>query len=108
MLHVCHVRFSLEELIELCVGYVNMEPPQYDLVIADCDEALKLDVMYIKTLNRRGMALESLQRYEEALRGKVDFPSHFKLLTSYQDFTSRLQPSLKNSPTKILRRPSSV
>ncbi|KAG6895158.1 hypothetical protein C0992_002875 [Termitomyces sp. T32_za158] len=48
--------------------YVNMQPPQYDLVIADCDEALKLDVMYIKALNRRAMAYESLHRYEEALR----------------------------------------
>ncbi|KAG6885324.1 hypothetical protein C0993_003171 [Termitomyces sp. T159_Od127] len=48
--------------------YVNMDPPQYDLVVADCDEALKLDVMYIKALNRRAMALESLHRYEEALR----------------------------------------
>ncbi|KAG6889473.1 hypothetical protein C0995_001000 [Termitomyces sp. Mi166 len=48
--------------------YVNMQPPQYDLVVADCDEALKLDVMYIKALNRRAMALECLHRYEEALR----------------------------------------
>ncbi|KAH0580575.1 hypothetical protein H2248_002070 [Termitomyces sp. 'cryptogamus'] len=48
--------------------YVNMEPPQYELVVSDCDEALKLDNTYIKALNRRAMAFESLHRYEEALR----------------------------------------
>lgn len=65
---------------ESCAGYVNMEPPQYDLVIADCDEALKLDVMYIKALNRRAMAFESLHRFEEALRGNVDSPPQFSRL----------------------------
>ncbi|RDB21749.1 Mitochondrial import receptor subunit tom70 [Hypsizygus marmoreus] len=48
--------------------YVNMTPPQHELVISDCDEALKLDSNYVKALNRRGNALESLERYEEALR----------------------------------------
>ncbi len=49
--------------------YVSMEPPQHEIVIADCDEALKLDSHYVKALNRRGTALEALERYEEALRG---------------------------------------
>lgn len=46
-----------------------MVPPQHDLVVRDCDEALKLDINYIKALNRRAIALEGLERYEEALRG---------------------------------------
>ena len=46
-----------------------MVPPKHDLVVQDCDEALKLDIAYVKALNRRAMALEGLERYEEALRG---------------------------------------
>ena len=49
--------------------YVNMEPPQHERVVEDCDEALKLDSRYVKALNRRATALEALERYEEALRG---------------------------------------
>jgi len=48
--------------------YVNMTPPKHDLVINDCDEALKLDPKYVKALNRRGLALEGLEKYQEALR----------------------------------------
>lgn len=51
------------------IGYVNMSPPNYEKVIDDCTEALKLDINYIKALNRRATALESLERYKEALRG---------------------------------------
>ncbi|KDQ12562.1 hypothetical protein BOTBODRAFT_112628 [Botryobasidium botryosum FD-172 SS1] len=48
--------------------YVNSIPPQFDMVVKDCDEALKLDPSYVKALNRRGTALESLGRFEEAVR----------------------------------------
>ncbi|KAF8574467.1 TPR-like protein [Ramaria rubella] len=48
--------------------YVNMSPPKHDLVVKDCDEALKLDAMYVKALNRRAAALEALNRHHEALR----------------------------------------
>ncbi|GLB42705.1 putative tetratricopeptide repeat [Lyophyllum shimeji] len=48
--------------------YVNMQPPQLDLVVEDCDAALKLDSNYVKALNRRAIALEGLDRLDEALR----------------------------------------
>jgi hypothetical protein len=56
-------------LSELLSGYMNMQPPKYELVVADCDSALALDKRYEKALNRRANALEALERYEEALRG---------------------------------------
>ena len=46
-----------------------MSPPQYERVVADCDDALRQDPNYVKALNRRATALESLSRYEGALRG---------------------------------------
>ena len=52
------------------LGYVNMSPPQHEMVVEDCNEALKLDIKYVKALNRRAGALEALERYEEALRGR--------------------------------------
>ncbi|OJA17379.1 hypothetical protein AZE42_10968 [Rhizopogon vesiculosus] len=48
--------------------YMNMSPPKYELVVQDCDEALRADTNYVKALNRRANALEALSRYEEALR----------------------------------------
>jgi hypothetical protein len=53
------------------IGYINMSPPKHELVVEDCDEALKLDSSYVKALNRRALALEGLERYEESLRGMV-------------------------------------
>lgn len=50
-------------------GYVNYSPPQHDRVVADCDEALRIDPTYVKALNRRANALEALGRLEEAVRG---------------------------------------
>ncbi|KXN81918.1 Mitochondrial import receptor subunit tom-70 [Leucoagaricus sp. SymC.cos] len=47
--------------------YVNMSPPQHEKVVADCDEALRLDRTYVKALNRRGLAHENLGHYERAL-----------------------------------------
>ncbi|KAJ4490622.1 ADP/ATP carrier receptor, partial [Lentinula aciculospora] len=48
--------------------YMNMVPPQYELVVQDCNEAIKLDSSYVKALNRRAMAFEALEQYSEALR----------------------------------------
>lgn len=50
---------------------MNLKPPQYERVIADCDEALKLDAKYLKALNRRATALESSKQFEESLRGAL-------------------------------------
>ncbi|KAL7278186.1 hypothetical protein ACG7TL_008160 [Trametes sanguinea] len=48
--------------------YVNLNPPQHEKVVEDCDQALALDKNYLKALNRRATALEALDRLEEALR----------------------------------------
>ena len=73
-------------------GYVNMTPPNYELVIQDCDAALALEKNYVKALNRRATALEKLGRNEEALRGSPS--SHaLSLSLTMTPQTSRLQPS---------------
>lgn len=59
----------------LYAGYVNMVPPQHALVVEDCDEALRLDAKYVKALNRRALALEGLERFEESLRGTSSYNS---------------------------------
>jgi tetratricopeptide (TPR) repeat protein len=51
------------------IGYINLSPPKLELVVQDCDEALKLNPDYVKALNRRATALEQLGQYENALRG---------------------------------------
>ncbi|KAI0683842.1 ADP/ATP carrier receptor [Cytidiella melzeri] len=48
--------------------YMNMDSPQYEKVVEDCNAALALDKKYIKALNRRATALEALERYEESSR----------------------------------------
>ncbi|KAF9788389.1 mitochondrial outer membrane translocase receptor TOM70 [Thelephora terrestris] len=48
--------------------YMNMKPPQFDLIIEDCDKAIALNKDYVKAINRRANALEALDRLEEALR----------------------------------------
>jgi import receptor subunit TOM70 len=49
---------------------MNINPTNFELVVGDCDEAIALDKNYIKALNRRAVALESLERYEDSLRGE--------------------------------------
>ncbi|KAJ3787464.1 ADP/ATP carrier receptor [Lentinula aff. detonsa] len=65
--------------------YMNMVPPQYELVVQDCDEAIKLDINYVKALNRRASALELLERYPEALRD-------FTATTVLEKFTNQATP----------------
>ncbi|KAG1455469.1 hypothetical protein G6F56_007058 [Rhizopus delemar] len=45
--------------------YANLG--QSEQVIQDCNDALKLDPVYVKALNRRAHAFEKLEKYEEAL-----------------------------------------
>ncbi|KIK64143.1 hypothetical protein GYMLUDRAFT_40400 [Collybiopsis luxurians FD-317 M1] len=78
--------------------YMNMVPPQHELVVQDCDEAIKLDPNYVKALNRRAMACEHLERYSEALRD-------FTATTILEKFTNQasqvaVERVLKNMATK--------
>lgn len=50
--------------------YANLG--QSEQVIQDCNDALKLDPVYVKALNRRAHAFEKLEKYEEALYGKQE------------------------------------
>ena len=45
-----------------------MTPPKFDLVVEDCNTALSFDKKYLKALNRRAMAYEGLEKWEDALR----------------------------------------
>jgi len=65
-----------------------MVPPNYDLVVKDCDEALALDPKYVKALNRRAMALEGLDKLEDALRGKSAATRQAMFLILLKDFTA--------------------
>ena len=46
-----------------------MSPPKLDLVVEDCNEALKLNPDYVKALNQCAAALEQHGQHEKALRG---------------------------------------
>ncbi|KAI0370674.1 TPR-like protein [Pilatotrama ljubarskyi] len=78
--------------------YVNLNPPQHDKVIEDCDKALALDKNYLKALNRRATALEALDRLEEALR---DFTAA-AILDKFQNITAAesVERVLKKLATK--------
>ncbi|RPD58165.1 ADP/ATP carrier receptor [Lentinus tigrinus ALCF2SS1-7] len=78
--------------------YVNLNPPQHDKVVEDCDAALALDKKYLKALNRRATALEALERYEEALR---DFTAA-AILDQFQNMSSAeaVERVLKKLATK--------
>ena len=52
----------------MTTGYINMTPPKFDLVVEDCNTALSFDKKYLKALNRRAMAYEGLEKWEDALR----------------------------------------
>ncbi|KAI0702378.1 ADP/ATP carrier receptor [Cerioporus squamosus] len=78
--------------------YVNLNPPQHEKVVEDCDSALALDKKYLKALNRRATALEALERYEEALR---DFTAA-AILDQFQNMSSAesVERVLKKLATK--------
>jgi hypothetical protein len=61
------------------IGYLNMQPPNYELIVQDCDQAVALDRNYVKAINRRAVALECLERYEESLRGYVSITSRSRM-----------------------------
>lgn len=42
---------------------------EFDLVVADCSNALKLNENYLKVLMRRCQAYESLEKYDDAISG---------------------------------------
>lgn len=48
--------------------YANLG--QNERVVQDCNDALKLDPVYVKALNRRAHAFEKLDNLENALYGK--------------------------------------
>ncbi|KAG6839986.1 hypothetical protein C0991_009864 [Blastosporella zonata] len=44
-----------------------MAPQIPQLAVEDCDEAIKLEPTYVKAINRRGIAFEILERFDDAL-----------------------------------------
>lgn len=53
------------ELLTYCNDYIQSE--QWDQAITACDRALEIKDDYIPALERKAVALQSLQRYDEAL-----------------------------------------
>lgn len=47
--------------------FANLD--KQDNVIADCNEALKLDPVYVKALNRRALAYEKKEQFADSLYG---------------------------------------
>ncbi|GJE95961.1 ADP/ATP carrier receptor [Phanerochaete sordida] len=74
--------------------YMNMNPPQYERVVEDCDAALALDRRYEKALGRRATALETLHRYEESLRD-------FTALTIFEQFKKE---TTTNAVERVLKK----
>ena len=88
--------------------FVNVNPPEHEKVVEDCDAALALDQKYLKALNRRATALEALERYEEALRGAFVRPYFQRQRLNACTQTSPPQPSLTASRTLPPRRRSTA
>ncbi|KAG6816360.1 hypothetical protein H0H87_006721 [Tephrocybe sp. NHM501043] len=71
-----------------------MSPRTPQLAVEDCDEAIKINKTYVKAINRRGIALEALERYDEALN---DF-----IITASLDVSANT--SALHSVDRILRK----
>ena len=67
------------------LGYMNMKPPKFELIIEDCDKAISLNKDYVKAINRRANALEALDRLEEALRGRLTLSFTLPRLTFFRN-----------------------
>lgn len=65
--------------------YANLSKPQQ--VIDDCDEALKMDRVYVKALNRRAVAKEQLGNPKEGEEGIGEHKAEL-LFDSLADFTA--------------------
>ena len=63
------------------LGYINMAPPQHEMVIKDCKKALKLSIKYIKALNWYTGALKELKQDEESPKAVHE---ELKLCIDYQ------------------------
>ena len=50
---------------------------ELELAIEDCTEALSIKSDYIKVLNRRCQAFESLKKYDDALVGNIKYINFF-------------------------------